>query len=314
VAERTAVVLRNELAGVLPTLLSERLSVEVGAGLILRPFGDQTLEDALVVGLVAAEENARAKQEHRLRELGDRLVNAVEKGSLGMLFHPIVDLEQGAIAGYDAALQGPTFHNLGLDDVVFDVARRTGHSYRAFDHYHDAALRQVEDRLQGREFVVLRVAASELLERAVRAMSLLYRRQASLAPSNIVFRVNVTEILEHLPAGLVAMRSVSDMGFQLALDIPADGSLPLDHFRELRPDILRIGGRTLRSLDQQQDEYELVLMLSRFATRHGMRMLAVDCQDRSELVGLRRAAIDLCQGDVFGPYTADPARPAIELP
>lgn len=312
VAERTAEALREHLAGVLPARLAERLSVEVGSGVVCRPDDDQTLEDALVMGLVAAEESARATQQRRVRELGDRLLHALERGSLGVLFQPVVDMRRDAIAGFDAVLQGPHFHNLALGDVVFDVARRTGHSYRAFDAYHETALRLVEERLQGSEFVILRVAASELLERAVRAISLLYRRQGKLAPSNVVFLVGIDETLEHLPSSVVAMRSVSDMGFQLALDIPADGSLPLDHLRELAPDFLRIGGRTLRHLHEQQDEFELVLMLSRFAARHQMRVLAVDCEERGEVVGLRRAAVDLIQGDFFAPYAAVPVRPGME--
>jgi EAL domain-containing protein (putative c-di-GMP-specific phosphodiesterase class I) len=104
------------------------------------------------------------------------------------------------------------------------------------------------------------------------------------------------------------------MGFQLALDIPADGPLSLDHLREFDPDLLRISGRTIRRLDEHQDEFELVLMLARFATRHGMRLLAADCEERGELLGLRRAAVHLAQGDFFAPYTAEISRPRIELP
>jgi EAL domain-containing protein (putative c-di-GMP-specific phosphodiesterase class I) len=314
VAERTALALREGLGAALPARLVERFSVEVGAALFYRPEPEQTLEDVLVGGLVEAEQAARAKQRGRLGLLGEELRAALEQSSLGVLFQPVVDLARGEIAGFDAVVQGPSLPSLRSGDVILDVARRTGQTFRAFDAYHEAALRLSADRVRGKEFVMLRVAASELLESSVRVMSHLYNRESTLAPSNIMFMVGIGEVLEHIPSSVVAMRSVSDMGFQLALDIPADGPLSLDHLREFDPDLLRISGRTIRRLDEHQDEFELVLMLARFATRHGMRLLAADCEERGELLGLRRAAVHLAQGDFFAPYTAEISRPRIELP
>ncbi len=315
VAERLAVIARERLVEKVPASLAERLSVEVGAGLIRRPEGEATLENTLVAGLVEAEEAARLKQQRRCEERGARLREALASGSLAAVYQPIVETVGGQVVGFDAQLEGPSHHGLDLGDVVFDVAGRTGQARDVHEAYHERALACAEGVLEGRDLLVLRVGLSELVESAVRVMAMLYGWQkCTLTPTNVVFLVDAGRLSQHFPTSLAAARSVAEMGFKLAVDVSADSLPPFDELQELNVDLVRVGGRLVRDLQRHQDEFELVLMLTRFAGRHGARVLAADCAQRTEAVALRKAGVNLVQGDHISPSSPRPLRPDTILP
>ena len=93
-----------------------------------------------------------------------------------------------------------------------------------------------------------------------------------MTAGNVVFVLAGADAVRHMATIAEALRSASEMGFKLAIEVPPDCALPLDYLREIEPDFLRVGGRSVKGLHQHQDEFELVLMLSRFAVRHDMRL------------------------------------------
>jgi len=315
VAERVASLVRERLADGLSPELLERISVEVGAGMVYRPGTEGTLEDALVAGLVTADSEARRKQDERLLELGDRLEEVIDEGKITPLFQPVADVESQSIVAFDAQIQGPFYLNLRLGDVLLDVAARTGLRHRVLDLYHHRALEYSEDGVGGAELLILRAASSDLLESAVRVMSLLYRRGTSrMTPANILFMVDAAELADRFPTGLAVWHSVADMGFRLGVDLAPNRPLPLDYIRELRPHLIRVSGRNVRALHRHQDEFEFLLMLCRFAARGDMHVLAADCTDRREFVALRRAGVSYLQGEFVAPCFTSPVRPELTLP
>ena len=313
VADRLGGVMRDLARGMLPEELAERLSIEVGSSLLERPGPDGTTEDVFIAALVAADRSALSKQQDRLDDLASRLGEVLASGPLDVLFQPVVDLASETVRGYDARVQGWPVFNEDQGDVVMDVAERTGLVSRAYDAYHRAALSAAEKLLRGGELLWLHVAASELLESAVRVNSLLYGGgEGRLTAGNVVFVLAGTDAMRHMGTIAEALRSAGEMGFQVAIEVPPGCGLPLDYLREIEPDYLRVGGRSVKGLHQRQDEFELLLMLSRFAVRHGMRVVASDCLEKGEAVALRRAGVTLGHGDYFGPY--EPAATFREAP
>lgn len=315
VADRFADLVRERLSAEVDPGLVGRTTIDVGAALVRRPAAAETLEDSVVAGLVAAERGARLKHEARLVALGAQLQAALDGGVLSILFQPVAAIEFGNIVAFDAGLQGPAHSSLERGDVVLDVAHRTGKKLRVLDQYHHMVLRSAADALKGAEQLVLRVSAEELLESAVRLMSLLYHREtARVTSSNVLFLVDSEGLADHFPAVLPAWRSVGEMGFQTCVDLSPNRPLPLDYLSELRPDVLRVSGRLVRDVHRHQDEFEYLLMLSRFATRHDIRILAADCVDRREFTALRRAGVAYVQGEFVAPSFATLTRPQLTFP
>ncbi len=312
VGNRVGAAVRQRIGEELPAEVAERICVDIGSGLLGRPTGDDTLEDVVLAALIAADKASRAAQRDRLEKRAEQLVQILEAGPLQVTYRPIVDALAQRVVGFEAFAEGPVHPDLRLGDVLLDTARRSGLAYRAYDAYHHAAVIGAEGGLADDDLLVLEVSASELLESAVRVLALLFRRGVShLTPGNIVFTVQAHEVVAQFPPVLAASRSVADMGFKLAVHLAPDGPLPFDLLRELRPDILRVGGRTVRELGRNQDEFDLLLMLSRFAGRHGMGMMATDCSDQADLLALSRSGVNLVQGDAVAPRQARPVKAGV---
>jgi EAL domain-containing protein (putative c-di-GMP-specific phosphodiesterase class I) len=315
VAERVAVAVRENLSQELDARVAERISVDVGAGLFRRPAGDDTLEEAVLAGLVAADTASREKERRHLRHLSSQLERALDEGHVGVGYQPVVDVETSQVVGFEAMPEGPSYLELRLGDVLLDVARRSGLSRRAYDNYHAVALAGAEGSVSGGSVLILHVCAQELLEAAVRVFSALFHRDKTfLSPANVVFLVEAAEVTAHFPPVLAASRSLAEMGFKFGVNLASDGPLPLELLRELDPDLLRIGGRTVYGVGRHEDEFELVAMLCRFAERHGMRVIAGDCVEVDEVRALRRAGVDILQGDLLAPRADRPAKIEVILP
>ena len=315
VADRVALGIREHLDSSLPSALAGRLSVEVGSGIIACPSEEDTFEDALVRGLVDAEKSAHVKGDAWLEENAVNLEKVLTSGKLNALYQPVVDLAVSDVAGFSAVpTAGPLFLNLQQGDVFLDIARRVGWSYRAYDLYHRRALEGALESLDPDEFLMLQVAGTELVEAAVRVMSILYGSGTGrIGPNNILFMVEARPGLDALAGNMVAFRSAADMGFRLGVDVSPTSTIPLDTLAALDPDYLRLGGRTVKDIHERRDEFELVLMLSRFASRHGMRLMTGDCRASEELEVLQRAGVELVQGEYVGSYTARPVRDGVRL-
>jgi EAL domain-containing protein (putative c-di-GMP-specific phosphodiesterase class I) len=309
VADRVEAKLEEHFARTLPSQLFDRLSLEVGAGLIRGPGENETFEDVLAAGLMEAERSARAKYIARLVELGEEVEVVLAEGNLQVLYQPVLDLSGDFMAGLDCVPQGPFHLNLRLGDVFFDIASRTGLTYRAYDLYHEKALANAFGHIGAGELLFLKVSVSELLESAVRVVSLLYRAdQELMTPANVVFLVGAGQTSAYISAAGVAFSSVRDMGFKLGVDVMADRSLPLDYWRELAPDFLRVSGRHVTGVSEHPDEFELVMMLARFAHRHRARIIAADVTRAEQFSALHRAGVDLVQGEYFAAYADQASR------
>lgn len=315
VAERVAAALRENLSQELDPRVAERISVDVGAGLYRRPEGDDTLEEAVLAGLVAADAASREKECRHLGRLSSQLEQALDEGRVEAGYQPVVDADTSQVVGFEALPEGPSYLELRLGDVLLDVARRSGLSRRAYDTYHALALAGAEGSVTGDDLLILHVSAQELLEAAVRVFSVLFHRTKTfLIPANIVFLVEASQVSAHFPPVLAASRSLAEMGFKFGVNLASDGPLPLELLRELDPDLLRIGGRTVYGIGRHEDEFELVALLCRFAKRHGMRVIAADCSENDEVRALRRAGVDLLQGDLLAPLANRPAKIEVTVP
>ena len=309
VAERLETAINEHLARSLVPRVHERLSITVGGSVLHAPRGEQTLEDLIVSALVEADEAARQKQWRQRELLGERLEEFLEEGDLTPLFRPLVHLRQGKVVGYQVGLRGPASTNLRYDDVLFDVARRTGLEHRVLDAYHEAVLSHEHLADRGDGFLLISAGSSELIESAVRINSLLYGAPGrNLSARDIVFLVDTGQVLRHFPISLASFRSVSELGFRLALDLQSDCPLPLDYVRELEPDFLRLSGRSIRGVHREQDEFDLLYLIGRFAVRRGIEVIAADCDDRQDALVLRKAGVGIASGELFAPASTRPVK------
>lgn len=303
VADRYGAEIRSFLEASLPAFLARRLLVHVGGSVIRSPEGAATVEEMVIQGIASAYAEAVDQERNQVLKLGRSYTAALESGSVLVRYRPVYRVGTARIAGYEVGLALPDNPDEPVEDVVFDVVRRCGESSSAYTAYHKHALREIPDSVGSTQWLLLWSSAGDLVAGAVKQMAYLfgsrYGKGLGLSPGNVVFALDMEDIIAEVPASLISLRSAADMGYRLAFDIALGSPLPLEYVRFLSPDLIRLGGRYVLAAEKDQDVLDLLSVIVRFAQRSGCQVLFSDVRTRSGLERARSLGADLIEGVIL---------------
>lgn len=116
-----------------------------------------------------------------------------------------------------------------------------------------------------------------------------------------------------LPAGraLAGMRTLTELGFRLALDGLGRGDLPLSLLVEAPVDLVKLDRTVLRGLPDDQASAAVVEALLHYANRTGTRLVATGVETDAQLDAVRGLSIRIAQGNLLAPPTAAGPAPAL---
>lgn len=116
----------------------------------------------------------------------------------------------------------------------------------------------------------------------------------------LIIEVTETAALLDLPRTLSFMDRLRDHGVSFALDDFGAGHTSLSYLRELRFDILKIDGRFVRDVHQDDDNAFLVETMVQIARRFDMMSVAEAVQTPAEARRLSSLGVEYFQGFQFG--------------
>jgi EAL domain-containing protein (putative c-di-GMP-specific phosphodiesterase class I)/DNA-binding response OmpR family regulator len=205
------------------------------------------------------------------------------------VFQPIVELESGAIVGFEALTR---FHDGTQPDVRFAEALRGGLG----TDYELATIRAALDggaRLPPQVFMSINVSPEFVMQSDRRFREML---KGSTRPL-------VLELTEHVAIDdyqlvRTALAKLGDVG--LAVDDAGAGYASLRHILELRPAYAKLDISLVRGIDGDDLRQALAAGLQYFASKTGCRLIAEGVESRGEADVLTRLGITFGQGDLFG--------------
>lgn len=314
VAKRYAKAIQATFRDMLSPRLAQRISVQVGSGLICRPQPSQSLEDVLVAGLVEAHGEASRLHDRYLSDLARSIEDTLVTGGLAVNYQVIVDCNSGLPVGFSTHL-APSPQSLPTEEALIDAARSSEAAAAVYRAFHARAIEGAKADLREDEWLVLPVCVNDLMGNAVLDVAALYdeAQVRGIGPSNLVFMADGVELFAGFPTSPAAFRAAADIGFRLGLSVLVDSLPPLDHLRALGLSLLQLGGRLVEALPSDPDAFELAALLARFCRRHGIRLLGTDCQTAMQFEALRRVGVDLVQGAYVGPRTPSPTRRSFRI-
>jgi EAL domain-containing protein (putative c-di-GMP-specific phosphodiesterase class I)/DNA-binding response OmpR family regulator len=226
---------------------------------------------------------------HEIASTRARLRRVLTAHEFHPVFQPIVELESGAIVGFEALTR---FHDGTQPDVRFAEALRGGLG----TDYELATIRAALDygaRLPDHVFISINVSPGFVLHGDRRFRELL---KGSTRPL-------VLELTEHVPIDdyrLVrsALTKLGDVG--LAVDDAGAGYASLRHILELRPAYAKLDISLVRGIDGDDLRQALAAGLQYFASKTGCRLIAEGVESRAEADVLTHLGITFGQGDLFG--------------
>jgi diguanylate cyclase (GGDEF)-like protein len=248
----------------------------------------------------AMQEQARDKL-----DLEAELARAVDAGEIDVAFQPMVRLDTGELAGFEAlarwshgrrgAISPMTFIGLAeemglIHRLGVAVLRRACEQARVWtDRYPDAPDWWMTVNLSARQ-----LSQPGLVEEVLDILV-----DTGLAPNRLVFEITETSLLSDAEVVLTRLHELRDHGIRLALDDFGTGYASLDYLRRLPVDVLKIDRIFVDAASNDPSSARLLQAVVNIGATLGLETLAEGVEDPGQASLLTAMRCDLAQGYHF---------------
>jgi EAL domain-containing protein (putative c-di-GMP-specific phosphodiesterase class I) len=208
-------------------------------------------------------------------------------------FQPIVDLQRGVIAGFEALARFPS-QPYRSPDQWFDAATKLNVHVALEAAVIERVLR-ARDRLPGNCFLSLNVGPHALVDHRVQATLL-----AAGALGGVVIEVTEQAAVRDYDELRRVIAPLRERGAFLAVDDAGAGYASLSHIANLRPDFIKIDRGLVTDLDRDPAKAAVVETLGTFASRIDAWIVAEGIERAGELQRLMQLEVPLGQGFRLG--------------
>jgi EAL domain-containing protein (putative c-di-GMP-specific phosphodiesterase class I) len=234
-------------------------------------------------------------------ERTSQLSAILREGRLTTHYQPIVDMEQGAIMGYEALTRGPRDTPFEVPKVLFACSHdarlaaqldalcrlQALRNARGFDPTKKLFLNSLAETLSVPGFVEQNLQAA--LE------------EAALQPRNLVLEITERTAIEDFEAFGHELDGLRRLGFLVAIDDVGTGYASLQAVSEVQADFLKIDISLIKNIHQSLIKQDLVHSLLQVAARTRSRVIAEGIESAEEYRTLRDCGVRYGQGFYFGP-------------
>ena len=217
------------------------------------------------------------------------LRQVLDAGAFRIVYQPIVSLESGEAAGFEALTRFD-------DDARPD--RRFGDAWTAGlgPDYEIAAVEQAiagSAALPPSAFVSLNVSPRLVLEDPSRLRGVIAEKR-----DLVVLELTENIPIDDYPSFRAALADLG--GVRIAVDDAGAGFSSLRHILELRPTFGKLDISLVRGIDGDDLRQSMAAGLQYFALRTDCLLIAEGVETVAELEALRRLGVDYAQGFLFG--------------
>jgi PAS domain S-box-containing protein len=221
----------------------------------------------------------------------ERIERCIGTGGPSIVYQPIIDLEQGAVAAIEALSRFPFAGSGRTPDIWFDDAWRVGRGL-------DLELLAIERALPALSLIpagwALTINASPLTVQSPRLLDLLRSNGERV----------IVELTEHasvkdVGAFVAAVTDLKAIGTRLAIDDVGAGFAGLSRLLDLDPDIIKLDLGITRHIDSDPKRQALTSAFVAFAEEAGILLVAEGVETREEETALRERGVGLAQGYRF---------------
>ncbi|QCF27676.1 bifunctional diguanylate cyclase/phosphodiesterase [Hydrocarboniclastica marina] len=293
-----------------------RCTASIGVAMI--PWHGDTVEDLLAnadLAMYRAKEAGRNQWQmfdpkedttERVRERvywNDKVDQVLKTGDFEIYFQPLMDMETGKIAHYEALLRVFSDEGQLATGLFIQAAERNGAIHvldeRVVERVmaHQAEL--VRNGIEACIAINLSGASFQHPERLLQHIEQLLRRYP-IAASSLIFEITETAAVKDINVTRQHITLLREQGFKFALDDFGVGFSSLFYLKQLPVDYLKIDGSFIRNLCNEPDDQALVQALVQVAKIYRLKTVAefVENQDIVEL--LKTYKVDYAQGYHIG--------------
>lgn len=250
------------------------------------------------------------EQDHNLDDLAafGRHLDRILSGELLLAnhFQPIVDLQRGVVAGYEALARFPI--EIGLPpDLVFGFARILGKA-EALEVLATNQALAIRNFLPGNCFLTLNVSPTFLLTDSWQGV---LRSVTDLG--GVVIEVTEGSSVEDYSVLREKLIQIRHMGGSIAVDDAGAGYASLSHILELKPEFVKLDRSFIQNCHLDRAKATLIEMMGAAANRMDAWIVAEGVELQPELEELISLGVPLAQGYLLGKPSAELAHLSNDL-
>ena len=212
--------------------------------------------------------------------------------SMWMAYHPIVDVRQETVFGYEALLRS-TEPSLPHPGAVIDAAMRLGRLESLGRAIRSLAAEPIPSDTDFALFVNLHV--TDLTDPALSDPE----SPLSKIASRVVLEITERSSLDEVKDARRRVAALREMGFRIAVDDLGAGYAGLSSFTLLEPEIVKLDMSLVRDIHITSTKQKVVRSMTALSKDMGMTVVAEGVETREERECLVDLGCDLLQGFLF---------------
>jgi diguanylate cyclase (GGDEF)-like protein len=289
----------ENLAGAIVLAFQEPFTLAIGSAIVTATVGVATSEDATStsdlirsadLALYAAKSAGKRQWRRyqpvlsagmmRRRDLQAALDSAVTESAFTLVYQPIVELETGAVAGFEALLRWPHAEwGMVQPDQFIALAEETGHILPLGAWVLQQAttdLARWQQHAPGHPPVYVSVNVSARQLRDPDFVGGVRRRltESGLHPSSLVLELTESGLLRPDQRLRADLEELQGMGMRLAIDDFGTGYSSLSYLRDLPIDVLKIDKSFVDGIAVSTQRLALAEVIIRIAKTLGLTLIA----------------------------------------
>lgn len=220
------------------------------------------------------------------------IAGAFAPGALAMHYQPVVELQSGAVVGFEA-LARFAFDPYRPPDVWFAAAERVGRGVEL----ELLAIHEVVEsfaRLPPDCFVSINASPAAVLAPG------LVDTLVQLPLARVILEVTEQAPIASYERFMAALRPLRECGLRLAIDDLGAGFAGLNHVLALEPDLIKLDRQITARIHGHHKTRALAAALTSFATETGVTVLAEGIETEAQRAVLTALGVSLGQGYLLG--------------
>ena len=240
----------------------------------------------------------------------NKLIHALERNELFLLYQPQVDLQSGRIIGAEALVRwdNPLYGKV-LPAQFIPIAEENGLIPPIGEWVLREACRQNQEwRKQGLMKITMAVNLSSVQFRQKNLGEIIKAilRESGLAPSGLELEITEGVVMQDAEAAILLLEDMKAMGLKLSVDDFGTGYSSLSYLKRFPIDKLKIDQSFVRDLTTDTDDAVIVSTIISMAHSLKLKVIAEGVESAEQLAFLKQQGCDEIQGYYFSqPVTAE---------
>lgn len=300
---------REYLAETMDPAIYRKFGCYIGSATV-RANPDIRIERLVYSGLESALGDSHVRESSDAAERRERLRQIIVNEEVRTLVHPVFDLQDFSIVGYEALSRGPEGGEFERPDKLFKIAYDADLVIQLERLCRKKAIEAAKDLPEGR-LLFLNIEPESVSDPELReAVFTTLLTHSGMSPDRIVLEITERAAIIDFASFRSTLEYLRALGFSVAVDDAGAGYGSLQCLAEVRPQWLKIDISLIRGIDTDPARRQLTASLVTFAQEMGVKLVAEGIESREELAALQELGVGYGQGFLFckplPPFPADP--------